>query len=74
MTSADRFEGVPHEFDPEHPDLGWTISAPLPYVTQRRPPMLARLAVVTLLRRYRCTHGRCSWPATEQGGTCDRHV
>lgn len=74
MTGAERFEGYPQESDPEHPDLGYTISEPLPYYPQERPHWAARVLVMTVMRRYRCrAKWRCSWPATEQGGTCDRH-
>lgn len=72
---ADRFKGQPQAFDPEHHDLDWHISEPLPYYSQRRPSLLARLAVLTIFRRDRCrAHWWCSWPATERGGTCDPHV
>lgn len=61
--------------DPEHQDLGWFISEPLPYYPQRKPRWLARVVVFTLLRRDRCqARWWCSWPATEQGGTCDPHA
>lgn len=53
----------------------WVPSAPLPYYAQKKPKPLARLAVLTIFRRYRCqAKWWCSWPATEQGGTCDPHA
>lgn len=61
-------------FDPDHPDLGYTYAEPLPYYPQEKPRWFARLAVLTFMRRYRCQGAWwCSWPATERGGTCDRH-
>ncbi len=59
-------------FDPEWNE--WVPTAAIPYQHQRRPKALARLAVMTIFRRYRCqAKWWCSWSATEQGGTCDQH-
>lgn len=41
--NADRFDDAPMTFDPEHPDLGWTISEPLPYYDDDRSRLAAFL-------------------------------
>lgn len=75
MTDPDRFDGRPLAFDPEHEDLGYVIAEPLPYYPQRKPRLLARVAILTVFRRDRCqARWWCSWPATERGGTCDLHA
>lgn len=74
MSAADRFDGKPQEFDLSHPDLGWAISEPIPYYPQTRPTLAVRFLMLTIFRRYRCSQRWCSWPATEQGGTCDHHL
>lgn len=45
-----------------------------PYWPQAEPAWWKRLLIATVFRRWRCTaNWRCTWPATEAGGTCDRH-
>lgn len=72
-NGAGRFDGRPLTGDPEHADLGYFISEPLPYYPQRKPRLLTRLAVLTIFRGDKCCYRWCSWPATERGFVCDRH-
>lgn len=72
MTAADRFDDDPLSFDPEHPDLGWTISEAVPFEewpngSPRGLWLWLSLHVVTPLwrrwdriRTWKRAHDRCA--------------